>query len=161
MELKASIQKPYTSQQRTDFIVNYNTIITVLCQSLFPHVMFPMRKKECAYALFTRERNHVVIFLSASCASRGIMTAAAIYARIPDPPKTEKTAKPSLTNVASMPKYSAIPPHTPQIILSVSLLQSFFISLSSISIVLHKLCSCPLFMAKVYVMKIKRKGKSD
>ena len=51
------------------------------------------------------------------CGLRGMMTAAMMYARIPLPPKAQNSTQASRTNVGSMPKYSAIPPQTPSIIL--------------------------------------------
>ena len=65
--------------------------------------------------------------------------AAIMYARIPLPPKQVNATQANLTRVASMLKYSAIPPHTPQIFLSCVLLYNFLlIAFSSISHVMNR-----------------------
>ena len=50
-----------------------------------------------------------------------------MYAKIPVPKKTTSTTQINLTIVESIPKYSAIPPQTPQSFLSTSDLYNFFI----------------------------------
>lgn len=51
------------------------------------------------------------------CYLLGIIIAAMIYAQIPAPPKQVRITHARRTNVGSISKYSAIPPHTPQSIL--------------------------------------------
>lgn len=46
----------------------------------------------------------------------GITIAAIIYAQNPAPPKQVRITQASRTRVGSISKYSAMPPHTPQII---------------------------------------------
>ncbi len=54
-----------------------------------------------------------------------MISAAMIYASRPLPPSAQNTTQPRRTSVESMLKYSAMPPHTPAIFLSVLLLYSF------------------------------------
>ena len=56
----------------------------------------------------------------------GITIAAIIYAIIPLPAHAVNKIQASLTNVGSMSKYSAIPPHTPSNFLPCSILYNLF-----------------------------------
>ena len=48
---------------------------------------------------------------------RGMTMAARMYAKIPLPPRAQNSTQARRTTVGSMPKYYAIPPQTPPIIL--------------------------------------------
>ncbi len=61
----------------------------------------------------------------------GRITAATIYSMIPAPANSDTPAQISRMMFESMPKYSPIPPHTPQILQSVAdRLNSFFIPIT-------------------------------
>ena len=61
------------------------------------------------------------------CRTQSGMTIEQImYARTPEPPMQANSTQITRTSVGSILKYSAIPPHTPQIFLLLHDLQSFF-----------------------------------